>query len=81
MGQSALMPARVVNDYIVFSTETRGPSDPMHALAKSIAEDMAAIVAQWTPASAGTEKPAGQTGGPKRPGGRDAAPRPAHPTF
>ncbi|SBW02706.1 putative Lipoprotein [uncultured delta proteobacterium] len=47
MAQSALMPARMVNDYIVFSTETRAPSDPMFALARTIAEDMGNIIGRW----------------------------------
>lgn len=51
--QSALMPARQVNDYLIFATETRGPSDPMYALAKAMAEDMADILARWTPTVSG----------------------------
>jgi len=53
MGQSALMPARTVNDYIIFATETRAPSDPMYALAKIMAEDMGGILARWTPVGDG----------------------------
>lgn len=49
MAQSALMPAREVNDYILFATETRLPSDPMYALAKTMAEDMGAVIARWIP--------------------------------
>ena len=53
MGQSALMPARTVSDYLLFATETRAPSDPMYALAKTMAEDMGAILARWVPAGEG----------------------------
>lgn len=71
MAQSALMPARQVNDYIVFATETRGPSDPMYALAKAMAEDMGDILARWTPTVGGPRFD--QKGGP--------APKPVHPSF
>lgn len=47
MGQSALMPAREVKDYIVFATQTRSPTDSMFALTKTIAEDMGDIIARW----------------------------------
>lgn len=71
MTQSALMPARQVNDYIVFATETRGPSDPMYALAKAIAEDMGEIIGRWTPAVAG----------PRYEDKEGPAPLPVYPSF
>jgi len=71
MGQSAFMPARQVNDYILFATETRGPSDPMYALAKAIAEDMGEILGRWTPT----------VGGPRYEDGDGQGARPVHPSF
>ena len=71
MGQSALMPARTVNDYILFATETRAPSDPMYALARAMAEDMGAILARWVPVGDGPRFD--QQDGVKA--------RPGHPSF
>ena len=71
MAQSALMPARTVNDYLIFATETRLPTDPMYALAKTIGDDMGDILARWVPAAEGPRFD--QEGGP--------APQPVHPSF
>lgn len=71
MAQSALMPARQVNDYILFATETRGPSDPMYVLAQAIADDMGDIIGRWTPA----------VEGPRYEDKDGPAPRPVHPSF
>lgn len=81
MGQSALMPARTVNDYIVFATQTRAPSDPMHALAKTIAEDTGTIVAQWTGAAEQETKPVGLMDRLNPFTEKEPAPRPARPAF
>ena len=71
MGQSALMPARTVNDYLIFATETRLPSDPMFALTKTMAEDMAEIIARWIP----------PVDGPRFEKEDGVKPRPTHPSF
>ena len=71
MAQSALMPAREVNDYIVFATETRGPSDPMYALTKAMAEDMGTILGRWVQ----------PVDGPRFDREDGPAPKPAHPSF
>lgn len=81
MAQSALMPARKVNDYIIFATETRGPSDPMHALAKTIAEDMGDIVAKWLPTAENATKPVGLLDRLKNLGKKEPDPKPAYPAF
>lgn len=78
MGQSALMPARTVNDYLIFATQTRQPSDPMFALAQTIADDMGKILATWTPTGDSTQFSDGFTGGEA---GDDLAPQPVHPSF
>lgn len=77
MAQSALMPARKINDYILFATQTRLPSDPMYALAKTIAEDTARILANWTPVGEDASKALGLSGQTKD--SRPAQPR--HPAF
>lgn len=61
IGHSALMPASVTNDYIVFTTKTRMPSDPMFVLTRAIADDMSGILGRWMPATG--EEPGGVTGG------------------
>ncbi|MCC8195049.1 MAG: hypothetical protein LIP28_10425 [Deltaproteobacteria bacterium] len=71
LGQSALMPARTVNDYIVFATETRSPSDPMYALTRVMAEDMGDILARWAKTVDGPRFE--QEDGPKA--------RPSRPSF
>lgn len=81
IAQSALMPARAVNDYIIFATETRSPSDPMYALAKTIAEDTGNVVAKWVPAAEAPTKPAGLLDRLKDIGKKDPVPQPAHPSF
>ena len=81
VGHSALMPASTFNDYIVFTTKTRLPSDPIYALTRVIAEDIGALLGQWMPApEAGTgvlhrKKPEEETAGT----GDDRALE--HPTF
>jgi hypothetical protein len=47
MAQSALMPARETNDFIIFAVKTRLPSDPMYALTKTMAEDMGQLLRGW----------------------------------
>lgn len=81
MAQSALMPARKVNDYLIFATETRGPSDPMHALAKAMAEDMGDVIARWLPASETATKPTGLMDRLRGLGKREPGPQPVQPTF
>lgn len=71
MAQAALMPARVVNDYIVFATETRGPSDPMYVLARTIADDMGEIIGRW----------AQKVDGPTFDTKDGSAPKPVRPSF
>jgi hypothetical protein len=71
MGQSALMPARMVKDYIVFATETRSPSDPMFTLTRTIAEDMGDIIARW----------AQPVDGPRFDTDDGAKPQPVRPSF
>ena len=44
MAQSALMPAASTKDFLLFATKTRLPSDPMYALAKTMAEDMGLVI-------------------------------------
>lgn len=81
MAQSALMPARKVNDYLILATETRGPSDPMFVLAKTIAEDMGDIIAAWLPARENATKPAGLLDRMRDIGKKEPAPQPAYPAF
>lgn len=81
MAQAALMPARTVNDYIVFATQTRGPSDPMYALAKTIAEDTSEVVAQWSAGSGEATKSIGLLDRLKNMLKKEPDPRPAHPSF
>ncbi len=47
MAQSALMPAGLTNDYLLFAVKTRLPSDPMYVLAKTMAQDMGLIIRDW----------------------------------
>ncbi len=52
MAQSALMPASETNDFLLFATKTRLPSDPIYVLTKVIAQDMGAVIrASLNPAS------------------------------
>lgn len=44
MAQSALMPAGLNNDFLLFATKTRLPSDPMFVLTKTMAEDMGMVI-------------------------------------
>ena len=77
MGQSALMPAREIKDYIIFATQTRLPSDPMHALAKTMAEDMADVLAKWVPKADKGTNPV-LLNAPKE---KEVPGQPAHPSF
>lgn len=75
MAQSALMPERKFNDYILFATQTRLPSDPMYALAQAIAEDTANVLARWTPVNEEATRALGLSG-------KDATKdQPRHPSF
>ena len=78
MAQSAVMPARAINDYIVFATQTRLPADPMYALAKAIAEDTAKLLASWTPTGEDASRAIGLSG-KESPKGAPAQPQ--HPAF
>lgn len=83
MAQSAMVPARKVNDYIVLATETRGPSDPMYALARTIASDTGDLIAKWVMVPQNETKPAGLLDrllgrSPKK---TEAAPQPPYPSF
>jgi hypothetical protein len=81
MAQSALMPARKVNDYIVFATETRGPSDPMYALAKSIGDDMGDIIAKRVPTAENPTKPVGLLDRLKNMVKKEPGPTPEYPSV
>lgn len=81
MAQSALMPARVLNDYILFATQTRLPSDPMFALAKTIAEDTGRIIKARGPEAEDATKPVGLLDRLKNLRTQEPAPQPAHPAF
>ena len=80
IAQSALMPARTVNDYIFFATETRSPTDPMYALTRAIAEDLAELFSRWISPVEGPhfDKGDGVGNGGNR---RGLGSRPVHPTF
>jgi hypothetical protein len=47
MSQSGLMPASRTTDYFLFSTKSRMPSDPLHAIAQVLASDMGLQVQNW----------------------------------
>jgi len=47
MAQSGLMPASRTNDYFLFATKWRLPSDPLHAITRAIAGDMGRQVQNW----------------------------------
>ncbi len=55
IAQSGLMPASQTNDYFLFATRTRLPSDPMHAITKAIAIDTGKVIQNWI---AGSPPPA-----------------------
>lgn len=48
MAQSGLIPAERVTDYFLFSTKTRTPSDPLHAIVQAMASDMGRLMQDWT---------------------------------
>ncbi|MDR0828224.1 MAG: hypothetical protein LBN33_10225 [Desulfovibrio sp.] len=47
MSQSGIIPASQTNDYFLFATKTRLPSDPLHAIAQVIAGDMGKEIQDW----------------------------------
>lgn len=48
MAQSGIVPASRINDYFLFATKTRMPSDPLHAIVQAIAVDMGKEVQKWS---------------------------------
>lgn len=47
MAQSGFIPASRKNDYFLFATKTRMPSDPLHAIVQAIASDMGVQLQDW----------------------------------
>lgn len=47
MAQSGMMPASRYNDYVLFATRTRLPSDPIHAITRALAADMGTVIQNW----------------------------------
>ena len=47
MAQSGMIPASRYNDYVLFATRTRLPSDPIHAITRALAADMGAVIQNW----------------------------------
>ena len=47
MAQSGFMPASRKTDYFLFATQTRLPSDPLHAIMQAIASDMGKQLQNW----------------------------------
>ena len=47
MAQSGLMPASRTNDYFIFATRSRLPSDPLYAITQAIASDMGRQMQNW----------------------------------
>jgi len=47
MAQSGMIPASRTNDYFIFATKSRLPSDPLHAIAQAIGVDMGRQVQNW----------------------------------
>jgi hypothetical protein len=73
MAQSALMPASENNDFLLFSTRTRLPSDPMFVLTKVMAQDMGAVIHRSVqPGASSAQGPAGTDRDAPRESGRDA---------
>lgn len=48
LSQSGIIPAPRTNDYFAFATQTRQPSDPIHAITQAIAGDMGKVIQTWT---------------------------------
>ena len=48
MAQSGILPASRTNDYFLFATKSRMPSDPIQAIMQVIAGDMGKVVQNWT---------------------------------
>ncbi|WP_156908033.1 hypothetical protein [Desulfovibrio cuneatus] len=47
LAQSGSMPASKTNDFILFATKTRLPSDPIYAITQVLAGDMGKIIQTW----------------------------------
>ncbi len=47
MAQSGLIPASKKNDYLLFATKSRLPSDPLYAITRVIAIDMGKHIQNW----------------------------------
>ncbi len=47
-GQGGLMPGPEMRDFIIFTTKTRLPGDPVHAISQALAVDMGKLIIQWT---------------------------------
>lgn len=47
MAQSGIMPASKTNDYLLFATKSRLPSDPLYAITRAIAVDMGKQMQDW----------------------------------
>ena len=47
MAQSGMIPASRTNDYFLFATRSRLPSDPLHAITQALASDMGAQIQNW----------------------------------
>jgi len=47
MAQSGMIPASRTNDYFLFATKSRLPSDPLHAITQAIASDMGVQIQNW----------------------------------
>lgn len=48
MAQAGMMPASRTTDFFAFTTQTRLPSDPLHAITQAIASDMGRQIQNWT---------------------------------
>ena len=48
LSQSGMIPASRTTDYLLFATQMRLPSDPVHAITQAIAGDMGKIIQTWT---------------------------------
>ena len=47
MAQSGMIPASRTNDYFIFTTKSRLPSDPLHTITQAIASDMGVQIQNW----------------------------------
>ncbi|MDL2316481.1 hypothetical protein LJC59_05305 [Desulfovibrio sp. OttesenSCG-928-A18] len=48
MAQAGMIPAERTTDYFLFTTKTRTPSDPLHAIVQAMAADMGLEMQTWT---------------------------------